>query len=411
MSENNLKYANMTFNARGVNNLGDNIQLIALDAIYKNKFRLSTDDVVYINKNDLNKYDGERVVLPISLAMTDYADWNDRFSDKIVPLFLGLSIAKDFLRPEDVSFFKKHEPIGCRDERTYHTMQSYGIESYLSGCITLTLPERSEKHGNKIFCVDCEERVIENLPDFLKKDAVITTHMIPNVQIDPKYLMEKQYEMYKNEAKVVITSLLHCAAPCIAAGIPVICVKDVLSYRFSWIDKLLKIYRPDDVSGITEIPSPIDISYAKGVLTDLTVKRLRDPRSVFPEMETLTNYWLDRKKNDYVIEPLLPYSTFIEKNLTDKGKAYRYGIWGLTQVSEMVVEFLKKNYPNAELVNVYDKYRKLRFYGKETKSPSEINNDVDYLFVTTNGAEADALDLIKNGVIEKSKVCLIKVYH
>lgn len=80
-------------------------------------------------------------------------------------------------------------------------------------------------------------------------------------------------------------------------------------------------------------------------------------------------------------------------------------------MSEMLVEYMKKNYPNADLVNVYDKYRKLSFYGKETKSPSEINNDIDYLFVTTNGAEADALDLIKNGVIEKSKVCLMKLYY
>lgn len=79
-----MKYANISFNARGVNNLGDNIQLIALDAIYKNEFQLSTDDIVYINKNDLDKYDGERVILPISLAMVDYVDWNERFSDKIM---------------------------------------------------------------------------------------------------------------------------------------------------------------------------------------------------------------------------------------------------------------------------------------------------------------------------------------
>lgn len=313
MSENNLKYANMTFNARGVNNLGDNIQLIALDAIYKNEFHLSTDDIVYINKNDLDKYDGERVILPISLAMIDYVNWNERFSDKIIPLFLGLSIEKDFLNPEDVTFFKKHEPIGCRDERTYHTMQSYGIESYLGGCITLTLPERSEKHGDKIFCVDCKDRVIESLPDFLKKDAVFTTQMVKNTGVSPKELMEKQYSMYKDQAKLVISPLLHCTFPCIAAGIPIICVKDVLSYRFSWIDKILKIYRSDEVSEITEIPSPIDVSYAKTTLTDLTVKRLRDPKKVFPEMEALTAYWLDRKRNDYVIEPFLPYSTFIEK--------------------------------------------------------------------------------------------------
>ena len=108
-----MKYANMTFNARSVYNLGDNIQLIALDSIYKNEMNLLENDIVYINKNDLDKYDGETVVLPISFAMVDYTEngWEGRFSDKIVPLFLGLSIAKDFLNSEDVTFFKKHDII------------------------------------------------------------------------------------------------------------------------------------------------------------------------------------------------------------------------------------------------------------------------------------------------------------
>lgn len=408
-----MKYATLSFNATSINNIGDNIQLIALDGIYKNEMHLSSNDIVYISKNDLDKYDGEPVLFPISLAIVDFTTngWAGRFSKKIKPLFLGLSIAKDFLNPAEVDFFKQNEPVGCRDERTYRTMQSYGIVSYLAGCITLTLPDRPKKQCDKIFCVDLNETALKNLPDFLKKDAVITTHMIPNVQINPKDLMEKQYEMYKNEAKVVITSLLHCAAPCIAAGIPVICVKDVLSYRFGWIDKILKLYRSDEVSSITEIPEPIDVSYVRKLMTDLAVKRLKEPSALFPEMEQLTNYWLDRKKKDYVVDPFLPFSSFIKENLTDRNKAYRYSIWGLTQISEMVVEFMKKNYPQSELTDVYDKYRNLRFYGKEKKSPSEIKNDIDFLFVTTNAATLDALEMIKNGVIEKEKVCLMKLYR
>ena len=97
-----MKYANILFNAHSTNNLGDNIQLVAIDNIYK-KMGLSTDDIVYIDKNDLPTYDGEPLILPISLALVDYQEkgWAGRFSKKIHPVLLGISLAKDSLYKED----------------------------------------------------------------------------------------------------------------------------------------------------------------------------------------------------------------------------------------------------------------------------------------------------------------------
>ena len=55
-------------------------------------------------------------------------------------------------------------------------------------------------------------------------------------------------ERYKNEAKLIITSALHCAAPCTAMGIPVILCRanDEQLTRFSALDKILPIYTLDD---------------------------------------------------------------------------------------------------------------------------------------------------------------------
>ncbi len=408
-----MKYANIQFSARSVQNLGDNIQLIALDTLYE-ALGVSLKNICYINKNDLHSYDGEKVLLPISLAMIDYVQngWAGMFSEKIHPLFIGLSMAKDFLSKEEVAFFEKYAPIGCRDERTYQTMQKYNILSYLSGCITLTLPERSKFiKGDKIFCVDLAPEVIANLPAEWKKDIVVTTHMTAEKNIDPKQKMLDQYNMYKKQAKLVISPLLHCLCPCIAAGIPVICVKDVLSYRFGFIDKMINIMKTADfASSSTFEPKKINIAYPREIKINLFKKRLSSPSLYFKEMDDLTEYWLNRNKVNYIIDCFLPYETFIKKHLIDKNKTYLYSIWGLTQMAEMLFEYMHKNYPNADMIHVYDKYKKGTFYGKAVEAPDSLKNDCDYLFVMTNGAEADALKAAADGNIDKQKICFMQLY-
>ena len=42
-----MKFANLKFNARGINNIGDNLQLIAIDNIYK-EMGIDLNDIIYI---------------------------------------------------------------------------------------------------------------------------------------------------------------------------------------------------------------------------------------------------------------------------------------------------------------------------------------------------------------------------
>ncbi len=53
---------------------------------------------------------------------------------------------------------------------------------------------------------------------------------------------------YKNEARLIITSALHCASPCVAMGIPVIFCRqnDEQLTRFSALKGILPIYTIDD---------------------------------------------------------------------------------------------------------------------------------------------------------------------
>lgn len=48
-------------------------------------------------------------------------------------------IENEFFNDAVVEYLKQHEPIGCRDYCTLEMMKKYGIDAYFSGCLTLTL--------------------------------------------------------------------------------------------------------------------------------------------------------------------------------------------------------------------------------------------------------------------------------
>ena len=54
----------------------------------------------------------------------------------------------------------------------------------------------------------------------------------------------------------MITSRLHCAAPCAAMGIPVIFAVTERSSRFAWIETLLPVYTPEQYAHIDWNPKP-----------------------------------------------------------------------------------------------------------------------------------------------------------
>ena len=66
-----MKYANIRMQRDGLNNLGDNIQLLAIDNLL-HYMGVPKEDIVYIDYYDLATYDGEYVVLPINYPLYGY---------------------------------------------------------------------------------------------------------------------------------------------------------------------------------------------------------------------------------------------------------------------------------------------------------------------------------------------------
>lgn len=391
-----MKYANYKFYAKGVNNLGDNMQLIAIDSIY-DRMGIPKEDIIYIDKNEISTYKGEYVVLPVTMPLVDYTEDGicGRFSDHIIPVFLGLTLIKDSLLPKEVAYYNRFQPIGCRDERTMDTLRKYGIQTYLHGCITATLPKRftEGKTFNKVFIVDVNSEILPYIPYELMKDAEFLTHLHEKVD-DPKLLMQEYYNRYKNEAKLVITGLLHCSVPCIAAGIPVIVARNHISYRHGWLERLLPLYDKNNFSDIDWNPAPIEYEEHKDLILQITMNRLRETYNKYKSIYDLSWFYEQREKKEYIVDGFESIKQYIDSHFIEKSKEYKYAIWGLTQTSIVVVNYIKQKYPNAKLAHVYDTYRKTLFEGLYSESPEEIRNrPSEIILVTAYGANIMAKKL------------------
>lgn len=126
-------------------NIGDYIQSVAQESF------LPHSDC-YVEREALNQYKSTEITRCI---MNGWFMWKPETfppTDVISPLFVSFhlvpSIAAKVLTPSNISYFKKYQPIGARDYSTEQILKSYGIESYFSGCLTLTLGNTFKKNGN-----------------------------------------------------------------------------------------------------------------------------------------------------------------------------------------------------------------------------------------------------------------------
>lgn len=136
----------------GWKNIGDYIQSLAAAQF------MSKIDEYYDKTGDDSGTD------TIKMIMNAWYIWDpEKFpiSKRIIPLPVSMHISPvcaDRLLSINsvVSWFKEHEPIGCRDKETEQLLKSKGVNSYFSACLTLTLGKKYKFKGEreKIIFVD-----------------------------------------------------------------------------------------------------------------------------------------------------------------------------------------------------------------------------------------------------------------
>ena len=363
-----MKFANIVMTRNGRCTIGDDIQLLAIENLYR-YMGIDYNEVVRIPFNELATYDGDYVVLPISFPLHGYS--HDAVitqnSDRIIPVFLGMAILADHLDSEEVEYLKKFQPIGCRDQFTMEVLRKYNIICYLNGCMTATFPKRklsSDNVPSKVFCVDVPESFVKKIPREIKKECVFGNHVYMSDECpDGTEAKAKEvYGEYRDKARLIITTRLHAALPCAAMGIPVILAKDQLSYRFAIVSKLMHVYSKDEFDEINWNPEPVEYEEFKHKMLNNASKRVMDAYNKYKDMFEISQFYEgDTSRTDY-FEAIGDAKDLLDEKY-NKEDAFEYCLWGITQSADMIHRYIEKNYPNAKIVGVIDKTKRIVFCG------------------------------------------------
>lgn len=198
----------------------------------------------------------------------------------LLPIFVGThftSAIQKFLQYFLVYYpwYFENKSIGCRDLATLQFCQKSGLEAYLSRCLTLTLPKRTQeeaKQATKVFLVGIPENLLKFIPQHLREGAIsVNQQGVSNeksLQWRSFYQRsEDLLETYKTQAKLIITCALHCASPAIAMGIPVVLIarNEENLQRFSALNGIVPIYTLEDLEKgrVDFAPQSLDIESLK----------------------------------------------------------------------------------------------------------------------------------------------------
>jgi hypothetical protein len=291
MKEALLKY---DFTNGGLN-IGDYVQSLAA------KQFLNDSDPILISREALNKYNDEQVKLIMNGWFLLKGE-NFPPSDKITPLLvshhINKSVHEHFNRKEVIDFYKKNEPVGCRDYFTLDFLKSHGVDCYFTGCLTLTLSEKysSKEKNDNIYFVDPRYKKLRGLSGKLKMVHLFVTKFGTINKVHNRYLRTnktkswkktisfysafsqifedevltnaiyvKHYlpaKNFKNDAEIfaytedtlkqyasaqyVVSSRIHCALPSLSLGTPILYIDipndhDISICRLNGIKELFHI--------------------------------------------------------------------------------------------------------------------------------------------------------------------------
>ena len=279
------------------NNLGDFIQSIAATQWVQHQAPVSLD------RDQLHVYQGDKVKLVMNgWFMEKPAHWPP--SENIDPLFISFHLnptaEKGMLTAAGVAYFKKHQPIGCRDLHTQKVLKEHGIETYFSACLTLSLQrknfvdtaqkrkgvlvispmerllpqqEMEIKQGLRGFVLKGIQTIkqpfknkkykkafahLENYLKQIKEEVTYSTQLMNPDKHSEAERMSAALEQLQKIASVrlVITSRIHSALPAVAFGTPVLFLSDGLEHpnqksRLEGMESFFRILKSEDLKNET----------------------------------------------------------------------------------------------------------------------------------------------------------------
>ena len=383
-------------------NIGDNIKSMSVNQLF-DYAHIRSEDIL-----EISYYDQSSITEPCCLILNNHyrrnGSMNYMHNHNIRPLFIGWGLAQSDLLPEEVNYIKKYEPILCRDEFTKEILTKYQIEAYVIGCLSLTFDKREpmDQNAGKYYFVCVREKFLEDIPEFIRDNAVITTQHVNVDHIDEQVMREGEKDAkkllaeYKQNAKMIISPLLHCICPCIAMGIPVIAVNDNFSYKYSFLDAFIPSYNEETFTEYNwnESEKVVEMEQIKKLILDAGSSILEGSPD-YVSIKKLDKFYADRRKWNYCSSMKVELRRIFKDESCPK-----FIIWGASVGGNTVYCCIKELYPKSELTAIVDQYTEGIWAGKEIEKPEKVireNPDVVVIVATLSGEKDAELLMSKMG--------------
>lgn len=263
-------------------NAGDHIQIFAANQLLR---RVGLVPTLHVDRDNeigtgpaLNDVAAATPILLNGWFKNNPAEWPPH--PKLAPAYLGfhirLSRAPSLISEDALAHYKAHGPIGCRDVYTQQLLASHGVETFLSNCLSLSLPRRFEEASQtEVFVVSRDKRLLDFLPDI--GPFTFLSHYTGSTDFEANMTQAVRFlDTYRHRAKLIVTTLLHCALPAIAIGIPVVVFYPVSEERqhrsdrerFSSLQRMIRVYHANEARIVDWNGRVVDVSGAKLAIID-----------------------------------------------------------------------------------------------------------------------------------------------
>ena len=332
-----MKYGLITF--KKTENIGDDIQSYAAMS-----FLPKVDYYIEREKMDLFIPKNKEQVVTIMNGWFLHSKINFPISPYIYPLYVSThfsgynsgGIKKEYLNDYASKKLNKYGPIGCRDHGTMELLEQCNVKNYFSGCVTLTLKaDKNIKQTDSICIVDINEKAEEKIRKIVNNGVKIIkkTHVLDKSK-NSKLTWEERFDNVKKlldiyqSSKLVITSRLHCALPCLALGTPVLLLydekKDYTKDRLSdYVNILNHMTTKEFINGgyktlDTITSNPQDYKKIRNKIIN-KIKLLLDDSKIklntnLPELKEFEELYVNPKKNIDNLYEVATNDMYIRKN-------------------------------------------------------------------------------------------------
>ena len=336
---------------KDTDNLGDDI------LSYAGKRFLPRVDY-YIDRENMDTFLPEEKEYVAAILNGWYIHYSYTFppSPYLLPLFVGTHFNRDTLVFDDysylddyaVNYLKRNAPVGCRDMRTMDVLKQKGVESYFSGCLTLTLQKYPDVEPNhEVILTDISEEIMQYVKQLPGDRKVVSkTHKFTAEEFgwEDWQRREERLESYLREyqgADLVVTRRLHCALPCIALGTPVVLVvdqNDDYHDRFESFTKYCACYSKEEIlSGQAD----------EALLRPVGNQR---PEELIHQMQETVRQFVEHTKKDGIDDSYLPELSSYKDMYIDRSNSMSRAIRILIQRQYDLVLQHKKDMETMEQV-------------------------------------------------------------